>query len=100
MTPRRVVFSPHARNDLARLFDWIFQKVGADVAGAYLARVELYCLDLEVGPERGTRHDDVRPGLRIVGFERSLTIAFTVADDRVTILRCLYRGRDWARDLR
>jgi toxin ParE1/3/4 len=39
--------------------------------------------------------DDIRPGLRIVGFERRVTIAFSVDDGRVTILRVFYGGRDW-----
>ncbi len=39
-------------------------------------------------------------GLRIVGFERRVTVAFTVSEDRVTILRLFYGGRDWARELR
>jgi plasmid stabilization system protein ParE len=39
--------------------------------------------------------DDIRPGLRVVGFERRATIAFRVEDDRVTILRIFHGGRDW-----
>jgi toxin ParE1/3/4 len=47
-------------------------------------------------PERGTRRDDLRPGLRIVGYRRRVTIAFHVGDDSVTIDRVLYGGRDLA----
>jgi toxin ParE1/3/4 len=42
------------------------------------------------------RRDDIRPGLRVVGFERRGAIAFQVDDRRVTIPRILYRGRDLA----
>ncbi len=45
--------------------------------------------------ERGMRRDDIRQGLRITGFERRLTVAFTVDDDRVTILRLCHGGQDW-----
>ncbi|WP_306121016.1 hypothetical protein [Roseitalea sp. MMSF_3504] len=39
--------------------------------------------------------DDLLPGLRIVGFERRITIAFTIDDDTVTFLRFFYGGQDW-----
>ncbi len=44
--------------------------------------------------ERGTLRDDIRPGLRTVGFERRMTIAFHVESKRVVIDRVLYAGRD------
>ncbi|MDZ4366104.1 MAG: type II toxin-antitoxin system RelE/ParE family toxin [Afipia sp.] len=45
-------------------------------------------------PERGTRRDDLSPGLRIVGFERRVTIAFVVEEDEVIVLNILYGGRE------
>ena len=45
-------------------------------------------------PKRGARRDDLRPGLRILGFERRAVIALQVTADRVMILRILYGGRD------
>ena len=45
-------------------------------------------------PERGMRRDDLFLGLRVVGFERRVTIAFHVGADTVTFLRILYGGRD------
>ena len=45
--------------------------------------------------ERGHRRDDVRPGLRIIGFERRVTVAFTVSETHVVILRRFYSGWDW-----
>lgn len=44
---------------------------------------------------RGHHRNDIRPGLRIVGFERRVTIAFCVDESAVTILRVFYGGRDW-----
>jgi toxin ParE1/3/4 len=37
-------------------------------------------------PERGTRRDDILPGLRTIGFERRATIAFRVLKTRVEIV--------------
>lgn len=45
-------------------------------------------------PERGRRRDDLRPGLRIIGFERRVTIAFHISSGAVIIDRILYGGRE------
>ena len=44
---------------------------------------------------RETKRAGSRPGLRIVGFERRVTIAFSVDEGTVTILRLFYGGQDW-----
>jgi toxin ParE1/3/4 len=44
-------------------------------------------------PERGTLRDDLRPGLRTIGFEHRVAIAFRVSTDTVAVLRILYGGR-------
>ncbi|MBS0522185.1 MAG: type II toxin-antitoxin system RelE/ParE family toxin [Proteobacteria bacterium] len=95
MKRRTVVFAPEARHDLLELGDWIAERAGVETALNYIARLEEYCLDFEVSPERGRRRDDIRPGLRITGFERRVTIAFTVSETEVTILRLYYGGRNW-----
>jgi len=48
-----------------------------------------------IASERGHRRDDVSPGLRIVGFERRVTIAFVADENQVTILRLFYGGQNW-----
>jgi toxin ParE1/3/4 len=40
------------------------------------------------------RHDDIRPGLRTLGYRRRATIAFHVEADQVTIVRIFHHGRD------
>jgi toxin ParE1/3/4 len=51
-------------------------------------------------PERGTRRDDLAPGLRTIGFERRATIAFRVGRTDVVIVRIFYGGQDFERDLK
>jgi toxin ParE1/3/4 len=92
---REVVFAPEARDDLWRLYEAIATAAGASVALAYIERIEAYCLGFDLASERGHRRDDIRPGLRIVGFERRVTITFSVDNGRVTILRVFYGGQDW-----
>jgi toxin ParE1/3/4 len=93
---RKVVFTPEAEADLLNLYDYIAERSGPARAIGFLDRVETYCLGFATAGERGTRRDDLRPGLRIVGFQRRLTIAFHVAPDTVVIDRIFYRGRDVA----
>ena len=95
MKERRVVFSPESATDLMELYDWIATQASPSVAMRYLTRVEAFCRRLSVGSERGHRHDDIRPGVRIQGFERRLTIAFTVEDETVTVLRVFTAGSNW-----
>ena len=95
MRVRTVIFSPEATNDLLALYDWIADAAGPETAISYIDRLEAYCRDFITASERGHRRDDIREGLRVVGFERRITIAFTVDTDRVTILRLFYAGRDW-----
>ena len=46
------------------------------------------------------RRDDLRPGLRIIGFRRLVTIAITVEPDQVVILGIYHGGRDYEAELR
>jgi toxin ParE1/3/4 len=68
-----------------------------EVAQSYVARIEAYCSGFEFAGERGRRHDDVRPGMRVVGFERRVGIAFIASDDEIRILRLYYGGQNWQR---
>ncbi len=95
MKERRVVFSPDSATHLMELYDWIAAQASPQLAIAYLDRVEAFCGRLCVGSELGHRRDDVRYGLRILGFERRLTIAFTVDDETVTVLRVFTAGKNW-----
>lgn len=91
---RDVLFSPEAQADLLALYDYITEQSSSAVALGYIDRIESYCLGFDISAERGTMRDDLRPGLRIVGFERRVTIAFHVETTSVTIDRILYGGRD------
>lgn len=95
MKRRDVVFSPEAEDDLIRLFDFICIRADLTTARNYVVRIESFCMGLDLASERGTIRDDVRTGLRVVGFERRLTIAFTVEKDRVIILKVFTAGQNW-----
>ena len=44
---------------------------------------------------RSEVRDDILPGVRLIGFEKSITLVFVVDEDgdEVRILRLLYRGQ-------
>jgi len=90
----KIEFSPEAFADLIDLYDFIAERDGEERAIGYIDRIEECCRSLAVFPNRGTRRDDLRPGLRTLGFERRAAIAFHIQGDTVTILRVLYGGRD------
>lgn len=95
MKRRTVEISEEARRDLLEVYDWIAKAGDPETAMAYVERIESFCLRLDIASERGSLRDDVRPGLRVIGFERSASIAFVVEESRVVVLRVFYGGRDW-----
>jgi toxin ParE1/3/4 len=88
-----VAFTPEAKNDLLNLYDYIADHSSTSRAMRYIERIEKSCMSLNTLPERGTRRDDLLPGLRVMGFERRVLIAFQVSSGSVAILRVLYGGR-------
>lgn len=95
-----VRFRPLAEEDLFALYHYIAQQAGRTVAGSYIERIEAACMALETFPERGIRRDDIRPGLRTMGFERRATIVFRVLEKEVVIVRIFYGRQDYAWRLR
>jgi toxin ParE1/3/4 len=96
----RVYFRPRAEADLVALYDYIARQVSTRIAGEFIDRIEAACMSLAHVPERGTKRDDILPGLRTFGFERSTTIAFRVLKTRVEIVTIAYGGRDFESALR
>ncbi len=94
----RIRIAPEAEADLAAIYAYIRDHASAAIAQAYLRRIIAFIDGFDLFPNRGTARDDIRPGLRIIGFERRVSIAFLVEPDEVVILRVLYAGRQIAPD--
>lgn len=94
-----VVFRPEAEADLVGLYEYIAERSGHSIAGGYIERIEEACMALASFPKRGTRRDDIQPGLRTIGFERRVTIAFRVLKTQVEIVAIAYAGRNFEDDL-
>ena len=97
---RQVIFSPEAETQLVALQRHIAFEKSSAIAERFTGSIVRYCEGFKVSSHRGMRRDDIRPGLRTVGFRRRATIAFTVEDKAVTILGVFYKGRDYESSLR
>jgi toxin ParE1/3/4 len=79
---------------LLALYRYIATHGSPLAAIGFVERIESVCTSLRDFPERGMRRDDLRPRLRIIGFERRDSIAFHVAGPSVVIDRIFYGGRN------
>jgi toxin ParE1/3/4 len=95
-----VVFDRAARQDLKDIFDYISDRSSPAVAERFTKSLFEHCARLEHMPERGTRRDELRRGLRTVGYRRRATILFEVDHERsqVVILGIYYGGRSYQDD--
>ncbi len=99
MTQYTVVFAPQAREQLASLYRYIAVAASPEIAERYTNAIVTYCEGLQTFPMRGTRRDDIRPGLRITNYRKRAVIAFNVDANLVSILGVFYGGQDYENDL-
>ncbi|MDP2369245.1 type II toxin-antitoxin system RelE/ParE family toxin [Rhodoferax sp.] len=91
----RVVFSPEAEEQLAKLYRYIAAGASPGIAARYTEAIVSYCESLRTFPHRGIKRDDVRPGLRITHYRKRAVIAFDVDADRVSVIGVFYGGQDY-----
>ena len=98
--PYDVVFDAAARQDLKDIYDYINSRAGRTIAENFTVELHQHCARLRHTPERGTRRDELRPGLRTMGYRKRATILFEVDNEhrRVVILGICYAGRNYASD--
>lgn len=91
----RVVFSAEAEEHLAALYRYIAAAAAPSVALRYTQAIVHYCESLQTFPPRGTRRDDIRPGLRTTNYRKRTVIAFAVDEDLVSVIGIFYGGQDY-----
>lgn len=99
MRQRAIIYLPRANRDSRAIAVWIAEKTSDSFAAAYAERIVERIESLAYGGELGTLRDDVRPGLRVIGLMKSVTVAFFVEDDAVMVARIFYGGQNWQTDL-
>ena len=97
-----VQITPEAQAQLCKLEVDIARAGSPLTAARYVNAILDYCESLRTTPKRGTRRDDLRPGLRTVGYRRRATILFEVSDATATvsIIGIVYGGQDYETMLR
>jgi toxin ParE1/3/4 len=88
-----VSFDPGALDDLDAIEEYLANRFYPRNASRYVQRIVEACNAIGLAPHRGHARDDIRPGVRAVGFERRVTITFEIQADAVLILGVLYGGR-------
>lgn len=93
----RVIFSLDAEEQLVAVYNHIANAATPDIAKRYTEAIVNYCESMTSFPIRGTRRDDVRPGLRVTNYKKRMVIAFAVDSDsgQVSILGLFYGGQDY-----
>jgi len=98
--PYLVTFDARARQDLRQIFEYLESRAGPGVAERITAKLYQHCASFSHTPERGTKRDELRPGLRTIGYRRRATIVFSVdrPGRKVVILGVYYGGRNYSED--
>jgi toxin ParE1/3/4 len=90
----RLVYRPRAAEDLEAIYRFIALDSPTQ-AFRYIEQIEHRCNLLCDSPEQGRPRPDIRPGLRIVPYGRSVVIAYQVTGDTIEVLRIFYGGQDY-----
>ena len=92
-----VIISEPAEADLLAIYRHIAERSGIEIAFRFVESIEAYCRGFSLAPERGMKRDDLRSGLRTVGFRRRATIVFEVNHRarQVVVHGVYYAGRDF-----
>lgn len=95
-----VSFTEAAQRHLLGIYEWIVDNGSAVDAERFVEAIIDYCESLADMPGIGVARDDIRPGVRTVGFRRRVVIAFAQIDaTHLTILGVFYGGQDYERHL-
>jgi len=90
-----VEFAPEAESQLLALYFHIALVSSPNIATDYTNSIIEQCQTLSTFPNRGTKRDDIRSGLRVFGYRKRVSIAFAVVEDVVTILGIYYGGQNF-----
>ncbi|THV21404.1 type II toxin-antitoxin system RelE/ParE family toxin [Peteryoungia ipomoeae] len=86
---------PSAEKDLRNIYLYVRSASASPViARGYVLRIRRFLEAFQTFPMRGSLRNDIREGLRVVGFERHVSIAFLVEGEEVIILRIASHGQE------
>ena len=96
-----VAYTRGARENILELTEYIAEKSSRRIASRYIASLVRECESLRNAPQRGTKRQDLRPNMRVIGYKRAVSIVFRVEEEEsiVVILGFSYRGHSFDRIL-
>lgn len=96
MKTYKIILHERAEAELRQLYLDLASddKAGPVVAWNYVSGIRQFLAELETFPKRGTVRDGLVPDLRIIGYRRSVSIAFVVEEAHVLVLGVFYGGQD------
>lgn len=95
----RVVLARTALRDLAKIGQWITEAGAPQTGRRYVARIKERLVRLGIAPEAGRPFGFDDPGLRVIGYERRIMIAYRVEKTRIIVVRVFYGGQNWQKIL-
>ena len=91
-----LILRPAAETDLEEIYNYISERAGTGTAIRYVRRIRDWCGQLLVFPEAGRTRNDLRPGVRILTFEKRVVIAYAITPSGdIEIGRFFYGGRNY-----
>jgi plasmid stabilization system protein ParE len=88
-----VSFMPRAERQIGCLQSYLADRFYPINALRFIERLTAQCHSLREAPHRGTLRPDLGHDVRMMGFERTVSIFFRVNGQRVLILSISYRGQ-------
>lgn len=95
----QIIIRDEALKDLENITLYLLENGGIQAARKFKNQFDEFANSLAEVPHRGTIQNESLEGLRIVGLAKRATIAFVVEADKVVILRVIYKGGDWNREI-
>ena len=97
MTRFRVVRHPLVARDISRIASFLLEHTPPRSVAEKIAQLDKDAASLAENPWRGTRRDEITPGLRAIPSAGKGVIAFEVREDTrtVRILSITWGGFDW-----
>jgi toxin ParE1/3/4 len=89
-----LTYFARAVDDLENIYQFIAQDSPLR-ARQFVGKIQQRCDLLRDAPEQGRTRADLRNGLRVVPYGRSVVIAYQVTADAIEVLRIFYGGQDY-----
>lgn len=99
MKQYRLEFGPDAATQLEELFEYVAESGSPSGAARFTESIVAFCERVAIAPMIGTPRDDVRPGLRTIGYKKRVVVAFVVGEEAVSVIGIYYGGREYESSL-